>query len=126
MMRVAVIGAQGQLGAAVVHELLTVHEVKALGRADLDITSDADVGATIDRLRPDAIVNCAAYNDVDGAEDHPIEALNVNTFGVRSIAHTAAAVNAAWAGMWPSVAQARVGPQLKIASTAETEWALVQ
>src|SRR2546425_59371 len=28
--------------------------------------------------------------------------------------------------MWPSVAQARVGPQLKIASTAETEWALVQ
>ena len=27
-------------------------------------------------VRPDVIVNCAAYNDVDGAEDHPVEALN--------------------------------------------------
>src|SRR5438270_4055172 len=94
MMRVAVIGARGQLGAAVVHELLTAHEVTALGRTDLDITSDADVAATIDRLRPDVIVNCAAYNDVDGSEDHPVDALNVNALAVRALARAASRYNA--------------------------------
>ena len=35
---------------------------------------------------PTSIVNCAAYNDVDGAEDHPVDALNVNAFAVRALA----------------------------------------
>src|SRR5438045_3351315 len=38
---------------------------------------------------PDAIVNCAADNRVDFAEDHPIDALNVNAFAVRALAHAA-------------------------------------
>ena len=71
-MRIAVVGARGQLGAAVVHECSASHEVTALAHADLDVTDTAAVGAAMDRVRPDAIVNCAAYNDVDGAEDHPI------------------------------------------------------
>ena len=95
MMRVAVIGARGQLGAAVVHEFRTANEVTALGRSELDITSDADVAATIDRLRPDAIVNCAAYNDVDGSEDRPVDALNLNAFAIRALARAAAAHGAA-------------------------------
>jgi dTDP-4-dehydrorhamnose reductase len=37
------------------------------------------------------IVNCAAYNDVDGAEDHPIDALNANAFAVRALARAASA-----------------------------------
>ena len=37
-----------------------------------------------------SIINCAAYNDVDGAEDHPVEALNVNAFAVRALARAAA------------------------------------
>jgi dTDP-4-dehydrorhamnose reductase len=48
----------------------------------------------MERLRPDAVINCAAYNDVDGAEDHPVEALTVNAFGVRALAGGAAAVGA--------------------------------
>ena len=44
-------------------------------RADLDVTDDAAVAAAMDRAKPDAIVNGAAYNDVDAAEDHPVEAL---------------------------------------------------
>ena len=43
------------------------------------------------RVRPDVIVNCAAYNDVDGAEDHPVDALNVNAFAVRALARAAPA-----------------------------------
>jgi dTDP-4-dehydrorhamnose reductase len=94
-MRIAAVGARGQLGAAIVHEFRSAHDVEVLGRAELDVTSDAAVAAAIDRLRPDAIVNCAAYNDVDGSEDHPIDALNVNAFAVRALARAAARHDAA-------------------------------
>jgi len=93
-MRIAVVGARGQLGAAIVQECSAAHEVTPLGRAELDITDDAAVRDTIARERPDAIVNCAAYNDVDGAEDHPVDALNVNTLGVRALAQAAEASGA--------------------------------
>lgn len=93
-MRVAVVGAQGQLGAAVVQEFSAAHEVLPLGHADLDVIRDSDVAAVMERLRPDAIVNCAAFNDVDGAEDRPIDALNLNAFAVRSLARAAVACDA--------------------------------
>src|SRR5947207_2218800 len=94
-MRVAVVGALGQLGAAVVHELGGAHEVMPFDRAALDVTSDSAVAAAIDAVAPDAIVNCAAYNDVDGAEDHPVDALNVNAFAVRALARAAVACECA-------------------------------
>ena len=89
-MRVAVIGARGQLGAEVLRAFASGHDVSPLGRADLDVTDDQAVAATIARVRPDAIINCAAYNDVDGAEEHPVDALNVNAFAVRALARAAA------------------------------------
>jgi dTDP-4-dehydrorhamnose reductase len=89
--RVMVLGARGQLGAAIVRECEPRHEVLAFGRDALDITSDEHVAAAIGRARPDVIVNCAAYNDVDGAEDHPIDALNANAFAVRALARAASA-----------------------------------
>ena len=93
-MRIAVVGARGQLGAAVVHELRPDHDVAALGHADLDITDAPAIEAAFARLTPDVIVNCAAYNAVDAAEDHPVEALRVNAFAVRSLARAAAAAGA--------------------------------
>jgi dTDP-4-dehydrorhamnose reductase len=94
-MRIAVVGARGQLGAAVVHECSASHAVTALAHTDLDVTDEAAVGAAMDRVRPDAIINCAAYNNVDGAEDHPIQALNLNAFAVRALARAAEAHGAA-------------------------------
>lgn len=93
-MRIAVVGARGQLGAAIVQEFSAAHEVTPLGRAELDITDDAAVRATIVRVRPDVVVNCAAYNDVDGAEDHPVDALNTNAFAVRAMAQASEAIGA--------------------------------
>src|SRR5206468_3806389 len=40
-------------------------------------------------LRPDAIINCAAFNDVDASETRPVEALNLNAFAVRALAGAA-------------------------------------
>ena len=93
-MRIAVIGARGQLGAAIVHECAR-HDIVPFAHADLDITDDRAVARAIERAAPNAIVNCAAYNDVDGAEDHPVQALNVNAFAVRALARAAAACDAA-------------------------------
>src|SRR5690348_18184121 len=89
-MRIALLGARGQLGAALVHAFTPAHDVHAFGRADLDVTDDRAVAQAMERLRPEAIVNGVAYNDVDGSEDHPIDALTVNAFSVRALARAAA------------------------------------
>jgi dTDP-4-dehydrorhamnose reductase len=87
--RIAVVGAGGQLGAAIVHECSAAHDTIPLTRADLDVTDDEAIATVVARVRPDAIVNCAAYNDVDAAEDHPVDALNGNAFAVRALARAA-------------------------------------
>src|SRR5881296_1541355 len=94
-MRIAVVGARGQLGAAVAHACAPAHEVLTFTRAELDATGDGAVAAAMERTRPDAIVNGVAYTDVDGSEDHPIDALNANAFAVRALARAAKSVGAA-------------------------------
>ena len=88
-MRVVVVGARGQLGTAIVRECEQRHDVVAFGRDTLDVEDAAAVAAAMARARPEVIVNCAAYNDVDGAEDHPVEALSANAFAVRALARAA-------------------------------------
>jgi dTDP-4-dehydrorhamnose reductase len=95
-MRIAVVGARGQLGAAVVHECSAQHEVIAYDRSSLDVTDEGAVAQAVQRARPDAIVNCTGYNAVDAAEDHPVEALSVNAIAVRTLARAARDVRAAF------------------------------
>ncbi len=90
----AVLGAQGQLGEAMAAQLGARHEVVAYARADLDVTAAADVRAALSSLCPDVIVNCAAYTQVDAAEDHPIDALTVNAWAVRTVAELAVSLDA--------------------------------
>jgi dTDP-4-dehydrorhamnose reductase len=54
------------------------HDAIALGRDELDVTDERDVKAVVAGERPDAIVNCAGWTDVDGAESHEEEALELN------------------------------------------------
>ena len=93
-MKVLIVGARGQLGAAVVREFRPHADVVALGRADLDITDDAAVRARMAEVAPHVVVNCAAYNDVDAAQDDPVTALNINAMGVRALGIAAAALGA--------------------------------
>jgi dTDP-4-dehydrorhamnose reductase len=90
-MRVAVIGARGQLGAAMIEECARRYDVTAFDRKAVDITDPEKVAAAMRQVRPDVIVNCSGYNEVDAAEDHPVEALQVNAFGVRALARAARA-----------------------------------
>jgi dTDP-4-dehydrorhamnose reductase len=96
-MRIAITGAKGQLGAAIVNECRSRHdEVTALDRATLDVRNGRAVADTMARIHPDVIINCTGYNTVDAAEDHPLEALGLNAFAVRSLARAANAVGAAF------------------------------
>ena len=66
------------------------HDVVALPRADLDITNRRAVRAAIRRESPDAVVNCAAWSDVDGAEADPDGAMVLNAAAAGAVAAAAA------------------------------------
>jgi hypothetical protein len=67
------------LGAAIVREFAAAGwEVVPLQRGTLDVTDIDAVLRQVADARPDPVVNCVAYNDVDGAEKDPITALQVN------------------------------------------------
>jgi dTDP-4-dehydrorhamnose reductase len=91
---VLVVGAGGQLGEAMVDGLGAGHEVISRTRADLDVTDAAAIRQQVAAMCPDAIVNCSAYNSVDGAEDDPRAALAVNAWAPRAMARAAAEVDA--------------------------------
>ncbi|MEQ1728720.1 MAG: NAD(P)-dependent oxidoreductase [Vicinamibacterales bacterium] len=94
-MRIAVVGARGQLGAAMAHACEQRHEVVRFDRSTLDITDDVAVRGAIERAKPDAIVNCAGFNAVDAAETQAVAALQANAFAVRSLARAARDAGAA-------------------------------
>ena len=91
--RVLVVGASGQLGSAVVRAFAD-RAVIAHTSATLDITDAAAVAGTVRAAAPHAIINCAAFNDVDGAESRPQEAFAVNAIAVRSLARAAEEIGA--------------------------------
>jgi dTDP-4-dehydrorhamnose reductase len=69
-------------------------EVVALARADVDITDADAVRAVVHDVRPDVIVNCAAWTDVDGAEDAEDDATAINGDGAGHVAAAAAETGA--------------------------------
>lgn len=69
-------------------------EVTALARADLDITDARAVLEAVSLARPQAVINCAAYTNVDGAESDAATAHEVNAAGAGNVARAAAAAGA--------------------------------
>jgi dTDP-4-dehydrorhamnose reductase len=80
----AVLGAAGQLGRDLCPRL--AGEVVALTRERADLTRPETLRAALGEIRPDVVVNCAAYNFVDRAESEPEAAFAVNAWGVRQLA----------------------------------------
>ena len=85
-MRLLVTGAGGMLGRDVTRAGQSAgHDVAALTRGDLDITDPGAVRAALTAERPAAVVNCAAWTDVDGAETDPQGAQRVNADAVGNL-----------------------------------------
>ena len=94
-MRLLVTGAGGMLGRAVVDAAARLgRDVRGCARADLDVTDAEATRHAIAAARPDAVVNCAAYTDVDGAESDRHGADAVNARGAGNVAAAAADVGA--------------------------------
>jgi dTDP-4-dehydrorhamnose reductase len=70
------------------------HDLVGFGRAELDITDAAALAKKFDLERPDVVINCAAWTDVDGAEAEEQAAFAVNGTGAGNVAAAAAAVGA--------------------------------
>ena len=78
-MRIFLTGVTGQLGSAIAKEFAS-DELILRRHSELDLTRHDDVLEQVRAARPDVIINCAASNDVDGAQDDPATALDVNAF----------------------------------------------
>jgi dTDP-4-dehydrorhamnose reductase len=93
MTRWLVTGAAGMLGRDLTDLLrLRGAEFTGLARADLDIADARAVTAAVSSVKPDVVVNCAAWTAVDAAEEHEAQALAVNGRGAANLA--AACANA--------------------------------
>ncbi|MDP9188809.1 MAG: dTDP-4-dehydrorhamnose reductase [Actinomycetota bacterium] len=94
-MKLVVTGAGGMLGTDVTKVARAQgHEVVALTREELDITDPKRVDRAMARHRPGAVINCAAWTNVDAAEDSEKEAEIVNGEGASFVADAASGVGA--------------------------------
>ncbi|MCU5327695.1 dTDP-4-dehydrorhamnose reductase [Bacillus wiedmannii] len=94
-MKILVTGYNGQLGYDVVKRGEKQGlEMQGIGIEDLDITNEAAVYEFVDKVKPDAIIHCAAYTAVDRSEDDKELCWNVNVEGTKYLATAAKKLNA--------------------------------
>ncbi|MEA2276211.1 MAG: dTDP-4-dehydrorhamnose reductase [Solirubrobacteraceae bacterium] len=94
-MRLLVTGARGMLGRAVCAAGARLgHDVVGLSRAELDVTDADHVRRVVAAAEPRAVVNCAAWTDVDGAEMAEGAATAINGAGAGNVARAATEVGA--------------------------------
>ena len=87
MKRVAITGANGQLGKQFVENLIQAgYKVYAFGRKEMDITDCFKVMSVLQEIIPDIVIHCAAYTKVDLAEVNKDEAFLINAIGARNVA----------------------------------------
>ena len=90
-MKYLIAGRNGQLARAFIRRLEELaFDFSAPDKSQLDITDSASVSSMVDSYRPDVIINCAAYNHVDKAEQERERAVAVNATGPAYLARAAA------------------------------------
>ena len=93
-MKVLITGAKGQLGRKLEERFRTSHELILTDIDELDIRDRSAVARALQQTRPDVVINCAAYTDVDGCEADPAKAFAINEHGARNVAEACAATGA--------------------------------
>jgi dTDP-4-dehydrorhamnose reductase len=86
--RVLLIGGSGRLGTAIRRRWRDC-EIVAPARGELDLRDDGTLAREVARVRPDVLVNCAAFHDVDRCETEPLPAFLTNAIAVAAAARAA-------------------------------------
>jgi dTDP-4-dehydrorhamnose reductase len=96
-MKVLITGANGMVARAVAKHCAEMDDdVYALARQQLDIADAANVAKVFDEIVPEAVLNCAAYTDVDGAESNANASHAANAIGVQNLANACRKIDAAF------------------------------
>jgi dTDP-4-dehydrorhamnose reductase len=86
-MKILITGANGMVARAAIKHCREIgDDVIELTRRELDISNRDAVFEAMAIYQPEAVINCAAYTDVDGAESNPEASRNANTLGVQYLA----------------------------------------
>lgn len=93
-MKILILGAQGQLGKEFTEYLKNKEEVYAFSHSELDILDSKKLINTLQEIRPDCVINCAAYTRVDKAEEEIEECFKVNTIGAKNVAYASYRIGA--------------------------------
>jgi len=92
-MRIVIIGSTGQLGTDLTKAFQTEDTVVGLTHQDFEVTT-YDSCLRLKELKPDVVINTAAFHRTDQCEDEPLKAFSVNAVGARNIALVSKEVNA--------------------------------
>jgi dTDP-4-dehydrorhamnose reductase len=92
-MKILLIGKNGQVGFALHKKLVLLGDVTATDRNELNLENPDAIRAFIEEIKPDIIINAAAYTDVDKAESEIELAYKVNTEAPKVLAEKAAQLN---------------------------------
>ncbi|MBU1107589.1 MAG: dTDP-4-dehydrorhamnose reductase [Candidatus Riflebacteria bacterium] len=92
--RILLTGSGGQLGCQLQINCPDEFELLARSHSELDITDADSCRKTLQKVRPDWVINAAAYTDVERAETEPEQAMRINAQGARNLAQAALAIGA--------------------------------
>jgi dTDP-4-dehydrorhamnose reductase len=96
MLSVAVIGSSGQLGTDLVDRLKSLpgYRVIALSHNEIECTDETSVRKALGEIKPEVVVNCAAFVRVDECESSPDRAFSINSLGALYVARACAEIDA--------------------------------
>jgi dTDP-4-dehydrorhamnose reductase len=93
-MKIVIIGANGQLGTDLMEALSPGNKVTGLSHHDIEITDINNIQSVLNTLKPDIVLNTAAYHVVPEAESFPDKAFSINGAGTLNLAKVCTNVNA--------------------------------
>ncbi len=93
-MKIAIIGADGQLGSDL-SKVIPKEDLLPLTIKDIDVTNILSVRGALSKSKADVVINTAAYHRVDDCEDNDLEAFRVNAHGAKNVALISSEIEAA-------------------------------